>query len=91
MLTQTKHVDISHDDHLVMIFRKHGIVNDICQPVLVPFGHPHQSLGVSFRCTLETFPVGVFADALQHGADGLREYEEVGFGLGGGKVEALFG
>jgi hypothetical protein len=91
MLAQTKHVDVPHNNHLVVVFRKHRVIDHIHQPLLVPLGHPHERLGVPLGRALQALAVRVLADALEDGAQGGREDGEVGGGLGGGKVEALFG
>lgn len=51
MLAETKYVDIPDDHHLLMILRKHRIVDNVDQPLLVALGHPHQGFGVSLGCT----------------------------------------
>ena len=91
MLAKAENIDVSDNDHLVVVLGKDGVVDDVDEPVLVALGHPHERLGVPLGRAQQALAVRVLADALQHGAQRLREHEQVGFGLGGGKVEALLG
>lgn len=74
MLAKTKHIDVSDNDHLVVILGKDGIVDSIDQSLLITFRHPQERFGVSFRSTFETFSIWIFADTLQDSAYGLAQF-----------------
>ena len=41
-----------------------------CQTVFIPLGHPHQGLGITFRCAKEALAIRVFTNAFENGAHG---------------------
>ena len=80
MLAQTEHLDVPNNDHLLVIFRKDGVVDHIHQTFFVAFRHPHESFGIAFRCPPQTFTVRIFTDALQYCPDcGRKDGEVLGF------------
>lgn len=87
MLAKTKYLNIPHDNHLIVVFRKDCIVDYIYKPLLVTLSHPQQSLGISFWGTLQSFPVRVFTNAFKHGSKSRGEELHVGGLLFGGGVQ----
>lgn len=92
MLTKRIHLNILHNNQLIMILMKHSPINNISQILLIPFRKKHHRFRVSFRCTVQTFPIGILADAFEDRADGAGEFRESSFGFGGVRAleEAVF-
>ena len=91
VLAQGEDVNVSHDDHLVVVFRKHRIVDHVNQPLLVPLSHPQQRLRIPLRRPLQTLSVRVFADAFENRPKRVRQDGQVVFSLLGRGVEAFDG
>jgi hypothetical protein len=65
--------------------------DNTCQTLFIPSRHPHQGLGVSFRCAKEAFSIGILADAFEYGADGGGESDLTGGFLSRGSVDTRKG
>lgn len=48
-------------------------IRSTCEAFFVPTSHPHERLGIPLWCLQEAFPVGILADAFEHGAHGPGE------------------
>lgn len=91
VLAETEHVDVTHDDHLVVVFGKDRIVDHVNQSLLVPFRHPQESLGVSLGRSEQALSIRVLAYALEDGADSAGQDLDVGYLLFRRGVEAALG
>lgn len=87
VLAKTKHLDIPHDNHLIVVLGKDRIVDHIYKPLLVTLGHPQQGLGISLWGALQSFPVRVLANAFKHGSESRGEELHVGGLLFGSGVQ----
>ena len=91
MLAQAENLDILHDDHLVVPLVEDCAVDHVLDVLLVALGEEEHGLGVAGGGVEEAFAVGVFAHALEEGADCGGHLCEAGGGFGGGFLEASAG
>ena len=91
MLAERENVDIPHDNHFLVVFFEHGLVEDVAQLLLVSFGHVEQSLCVSLWGLEQTFPHGILADALKQGLYSTGQFRSSLLFLSGSFFKALEG
>lgn len=84
MLAQTIHLNILHNNQLIMILMKHRPIHNIPQILLIPLRKEHHRLRVPLGCPVQPFAVRVLADAFEDRAHGAGESLQSGLGFGGG-------
>lgn len=77
VLAEREDVDVTDDDHLLVVLSEHGIVDHINKTLLVSLRHPHERLGVTLRSTEETLAVGVLTDTLKDSSESSGEHLKV--------------
>jgi hypothetical protein len=74
MFTETEHLDILHDDHIIAIlFMEDGVVDDFSNSCTISLGEREECLGVAFWCLQEAFSLGIVSDAADHDFDGAHQ------------------
>lgn len=77
VLAEREDVNVTDDDHLLVVLGEDGIVDHVNQTLLVSLRHPHERLGVTLRSAEEALTVGVLADTLKNSSEGSSKHLEV--------------
>jgi len=73
MLAETVHIDILHNDQLIMILVEYRPVDNIPEILLVPLREEHHRLRIPLRRPMQTLPIRIFSYALQDCAHRTRK------------------
>lgn len=77
VLAEREDVDVTDDDHLLVVLGEDGVVDDINKTLLVSLRHPHERLRITLRSTEKALAVGVLADALKDSSESSGEHLKV--------------
>lgn len=77
VLAEREDVDITDNDHLLVVLGEDGVVDNVHETLLVSLRHPHKRLRVPLRGTEEALAIGVLSDALQYSPECSGEYLKV--------------
>lgn len=77
VLAEREDVDVTDNDHLLVILGEDSVVDDVHETLLVSLRHPHERLGVTLRSAEEALTVGVLADTLKNSSEGSSKHLEV--------------
>lgn len=65
VLAEAEHLDVAHDDHLIVVDGEQGAAQDAIEVGAVATGKVGEGFGVTFRGLQEAFAIGVLAQVLQ--------------------------
>mmetsp|Transcript_7492 Transcript_7492/g.20239 ORF Transcript_7492/g.20239 Transcript_7492/m.20239 type:complete len:278 (-) Transcript_7492:320-1153(-) len=82
MFAETVDVDVTHDDHLVVVLLEDGLVGDVLAGEVVSVCEEEEGLGPSRWRLLKALAGWVLTDAFEDGLAGLCHLGELGFLLG---------
>ena len=74
MLAHAVKIDFLHDDHLVVLDREEGAVQEMIDVAVIPLGHEGESLGHSLGSLEQPVPAGFFTEGQQHLCDQGLQY-----------------